>query len=128
MRDLAEPTAPTRSSGEAGPTEWRTPPLWGVADSAPYLHDGRASTLDEAIRLHGGEAEATSERYRKLDGRDRRELLSFLQSLGDRGTEPPPTATRRVSTSFCRSRLRPAIPRCAHRAEMFPRQHLVEWA
>jgi CxxC motif-containing protein (DUF1111 family) len=81
VKDLAERTAPARSSGEAGPTEWRTPPLWGVADSAPYLHDGRASTLDEAIRLHGGEAEATSERYRKLDGRDRRDLLSLLQSL-----------------------------------------------
>ncbi len=81
VKDLAEQTAPARTSGEAGPTEWRTPPLWGVADSAPYLHDGRASTLDEAIRLHGGEAEATSERYRKLDSRDRRELLLFLQSL-----------------------------------------------
>jgi len=28
----------------ARPDEWRTPPLWGVADSAPYLHDGRAAT------------------------------------------------------------------------------------
>ncbi len=81
VKNLAEPTAPTPASGEAGPNEWRTPPLWGVADSAPYLHDGRASTLDQAIRLHGGEADATSERYRKLDARDRRELLSFLQSL-----------------------------------------------
>ncbi len=42
----------------------------------------------------------------------------------DRGTEPPPTATRRISTCFCRSRLRPAIPRCAHRAEMFARKNL----
>lgn len=33
--------------------EWRTPPLWGCADSAPYLHDGRAATLDEAILWHG---------------------------------------------------------------------------
>src|SRR5262245_59501110 len=37
----------------ARPDEWRTPPLWGVADSAPYLHDGRAATLEEAITLHG---------------------------------------------------------------------------
>ena len=22
------------------PDEWKTPPLWGVADSAPYFHDG----------------------------------------------------------------------------------------
>ena len=33
--------------------EWRTPPLWGVRDSAPYLHDGRATTLEEAIAFHG---------------------------------------------------------------------------
>ncbi|HEV3122813.1 MAG TPA: di-heme oxidoredictase family protein, partial [Isosphaeraceae bacterium] len=27
------------------PEEWKTPPLWGVASSAPYFHDGKASTL-----------------------------------------------------------------------------------
>ena len=36
--------------------EWRTPPLWGVRDSAPYMHDGRAETLLEAISMHDGEA------------------------------------------------------------------------
>jgi len=97
VKDLAERTAPARSSGEAGPTEWRTPPLWGVADSAPYLHDGRASTLDEAIRLHGGEADATSERYRKLDARDRRELLLFLQSLTVSPTRHKVAARPRVA-------------------------------
>ena len=35
--------------GPARSSEWRTPPLWGVADSAPYLHDGRAATLEAAI-------------------------------------------------------------------------------
>jgi CxxC motif-containing protein (DUF1111 family) len=67
-------------SGEAGPTEWRTTPLWGVADSAPYLHDGRASTLHEAIILHGGEAEQTSKRYTSLSLGDRQALLAFLHS------------------------------------------------
>jgi CxxC motif-containing protein (DUF1111 family) len=51
-----DPSAKTqerpRPSGPATAAEWRTPPLWGVADSPPYLHDGRASTLDAAIRLH----------------------------------------------------------------------------
>jgi CxxC motif-containing protein (DUF1111 family) len=78
-------------SGEAAPTEWRTPPLWGVADSAPYLHDGRARTLDEAIRLHGGEAAATSERYAKLAHIDRQSLLAFLHSL----TAPPSRRVRK---------------------------------
>ena len=71
----------TQASGEAAATEWRTAPLWGVATSKPYLHDGRADTLDEAIRLHGGEAAATSERYAKLSTIDHNALILFLRSL-----------------------------------------------
>jgi CxxC motif-containing protein (DUF1111 family) len=41
-------------SEQPTPAEWRTAPLWGVADSGPYLHDGRANSLAEAIELHGG--------------------------------------------------------------------------
>jgi CxxC motif-containing protein (DUF1111 family) len=79
--------------GEAGPTEWRTAPLWGVADSAPYLHDGRANTLDEAIRLHGGEAAKTSQRYSELTADDRQCLLAFLHSL----RAPKPRLSRSAS-------------------------------
>ncbi len=61
--------------------EWRTPPLWGLRDSAPYLHDGRAATIDEAIRLHGGEASASAQRYRQLTDRERSLLQGFLLSL-----------------------------------------------
>ena len=68
-------------SGEAGPREWRTPPLWGVETTAPYFHDGRARTLDAAIRLHGGEAEKTSARYTQLHPLQKQALLAFLHSL-----------------------------------------------
>jgi CxxC motif-containing protein (DUF1111 family) len=51
--DLADGLGP----GEAESYEFRTQPLWGVSSTGPYLHDGRASTLDEAIRWHGGEAQ-----------------------------------------------------------------------
>jgi CxxC motif-containing protein (DUF1111 family) len=61
--------------------EWRTPPLWGVADSAPYLHDGRAATLNEAISLHGGEALAAKDRYFHLPDEDRRAVVEFLSCL-----------------------------------------------
>lgn len=61
--------------------EWRTPPLWGVRDSGPYLHNGRAVTLDEAIRLHGGEALASRTRYIELTPSDRRDVIAFLKSL-----------------------------------------------
>ncbi len=80
-------------------TEWRTPPLWGVADSAPYLHDGRAKTLDEAIRLHDGEAAKIASRYAKLDYGERQELLAFLHSLtaGPKLKKRSPTAARRAA-------------------------------
>jgi CxxC motif-containing protein (DUF1111 family) len=63
------------------PYEWRTPPLWGVAHSGPYLHDGRALTLDDAIRMHGGQAEPSARRYRELPEADRRAMMKFLMSL-----------------------------------------------
>ncbi len=69
---------PTRT---AAVEEWRTPPLWGLRDSAPYLHDGRAGTIDEAIRLHGGEAAASAQRYRQLAPREQSSIQSFLLSL-----------------------------------------------
>jgi cytochrome c peroxidase len=61
--------------------EWKTPPLWGVSDSAPYWHDGRAETLKEAILLHGGEADRARAAYQQLDQEDQQSLLGFLQSL-----------------------------------------------
>ncbi|QDV54313.1 di-heme oxidoredictase family protein [Rosistilla oblonga] len=61
--------------------EWRTPPLWGVAGTAPYLHDGRAHSLDEAIRLHGGEATAARNLYLQLPKAQQQDLLHFLASL-----------------------------------------------
>jgi CxxC motif-containing protein (DUF1111 family) len=63
-------------------SEWRTTPLWGVALAGPpFLHDGRAETLAEAILAHGGEALATRERFQVLSAVDRQALLAFLDSL-----------------------------------------------
>jgi CxxC motif-containing protein (DUF1111 family) len=79
--NLADAREQARRSGMATPTEWRTPPLWGVADSTPYLHDGRAHSLDAAIRSHGGESAPTMTRYTRLAATDRRAVLTFLSSL-----------------------------------------------
>src|SRR5207244_11566931 len=38
----------------AGAREWRTPPLWGLRDSAAYLHDGGADIVADAVALRGG--------------------------------------------------------------------------
>ncbi|WP_430454265.1 di-heme oxidoredictase family protein [Rhodopirellula europaea] len=70
-----------RSSWDAMQREWKTPPLWGVADSAPYLHDGRAKTLAEAILWHGGEASQSTRNYARLSDGQKQLLLAFLESL-----------------------------------------------
>jgi CxxC motif-containing protein (DUF1111 family) len=67
--------------GPATPAEWRTPPLWGVADSAPYMHDGRAATLEEAISLHTGQGAASAARFAKLSPAEQIQLVAFLQTL-----------------------------------------------
>ncbi len=61
--------------------EWRTPPLWGLRDSAPYMHDGRAETVLEAISMHDGESAGTRDRFLKLSLADRYAILAFLNTL-----------------------------------------------
>lgn len=63
------------------PEEWKTPPLWGVADSAPYFHDGASPTLDAAIKRHSGDAQAVLDKFRKLSGDDQAAIHAFLGSL-----------------------------------------------
>ena len=68
--------------GAARASEFRTPPLWGVAAmGAAYLHDGRAVSLEQAIDVHGGQAADAAENYGALTSRQRAELLRFLRSL-----------------------------------------------
>ena len=62
-------------------SEFRTQPLWGISLFAPYLHDGRAATLDEATRMHGGESEASRDAYVNLTQTERDDLIAFLRHL-----------------------------------------------
>jgi len=45
------------------PGEWKTPPLWGVADSAPYFHDGQSPTPRAAINRHDGDARQSRKKF-----------------------------------------------------------------
>jgi CxxC motif-containing protein (DUF1111 family) len=76
----SNPNAPPPSDGPQ-PGEWRTPPLWGVADSAPYLHDGRAPTLEKAIELHGGQGTRAARNFASLSKREQGQVIVFLQTL-----------------------------------------------
>jgi len=69
------------SPGSALAGEWRTPPLWGYRDSAPYLHDGRAQNLEEAVALHDGQGKPSSRLFFTLSSVDRSKIEIFLKSL-----------------------------------------------
>lgn len=68
---------------DAASAEWRTAPLVAVSvgEGRRYLHDGRAPTIDAAIRAHGGEAEAARARYDALSEAERSALVAFVESL-----------------------------------------------
>ena len=62
-------------------TQFVTRPLWGIGTTAPYGHDGRSSTLDDAILRHGGEALASRNAYAALAPFQKRSIDAFLNSL-----------------------------------------------
>ncbi len=74
-------------SGLARGNEWRTTPLWGIGlqekvnGHTYFLHDGRARNFTEAIMWHGGEGEASKNKFKNMSRDDRRALVRFLESL-----------------------------------------------
>jgi hypothetical protein len=90
--NLSDPAPPAPSQGtdvlniNTSPQEFMTRPLWGVADTGPWLHDGRAMTLKEAIVMHGdrvsgSEAGPVVEAFEHLSASDQNALVSFLETL-----------------------------------------------
>lgn len=76
------------TEGTALSSEWRTPPLWGLGLSPKsqggvyfLLHDGRAHSIQDAINLHGGEAENSKNNFQNLSQSDKDALIEFLESL-----------------------------------------------
>lgn len=106
LHDMGSGLADNLAEGVASGAEWRTTALWGLghavdvmvrdakandtismAGSADdinrvgFLHDGRARNIDEAIRWHGGEAQAAQLAYIGLSASDKQALIAFLESL-----------------------------------------------
>lgn len=87
LHDMGEELADHRPDFEASGREWRTAPLWGVGRSRKvnpqtrFLHDGRARSIEEAILWHGGEAERAREQYKTLNQTQRKQVLTYLESL-----------------------------------------------
>ena len=84
LHDMGDSLQDGIEMGFASGREFRTAPLWGVLATGPYLHDGRAATLDEAILMHGGEAARSARNYATAETSSQNALLEFLASLGGR--------------------------------------------
>jgi len=80
LHDL-DPDRPTICGPTATPSEVRTARLMGLRFRSMYLHDGRAVSLDGAIREHGGEAAAARARYDELTLAARQYLITWLMTL-----------------------------------------------
>lgn len=87
LHDMGEELADNRPDGSATGREWRTTPLWGLRlmreflnGDAFLLHDGRARSVDEAIRAHGGEGAGARDAYLRLADLDRQALLDFVET------------------------------------------------
>jgi CxxC motif-containing protein (DUF1111 family) len=88
---MGQALAAAQARRGAGKREWRTPPLWGFRDSGPYLHDGRAQTLEQAVAMHGGQGAASAQKFLELSPGERLQVEAFLKSL----VAPPPVQLAR---------------------------------
>jgi CxxC motif-containing protein (DUF1111 family) len=70
-----------QTDSTASPDEMRTPALWGLRLRRPFLHDGSAATIEDAIDRHRGEADLSRQGFKQLDDRSASTLLAFLHSL-----------------------------------------------
>ena len=67
--------------GQARPSEFRTEMLMGLRFRSQFLHDGSAQTAQQAIERHGGEAQFSSDGFKRLSDSDKKALLKFLETL-----------------------------------------------
>jgi subtilisin-like proprotein convertase family protein len=80
--DVGTALADSKNFNQIAANQFITPPLWGVADTAPYLHDGRAPTLADAILQHAGDALAVRNAYAALTADQQAQIVEFLGTLG----------------------------------------------
>lgn len=88
LHDMGSALDDGYTEGSAKTYEWRTPALWGLGLSENsqggnyfLMHDGRARSIEEAILMHGGEAENSKNSFKNLSEQDRKNLIKFLKSL-----------------------------------------------
>src|ERR1043165_9545733 len=58
----------------------RTAPLWGLHLRTSFLHDGTASTIEQAIARNGGQAAASRAAFNALNPQDQSALLAAMKA------------------------------------------------
>ena len=84
IHNMGSGLADNVAQGNAGGDQFRTAPLWGVGQRIFFLHDGRTTSLLNAIEDHassGSEATNVIENFNNLSSSQQQELLDFLRSL-----------------------------------------------
>lgn len=82
LHDMGERADGIGSDGDAAPREMRTAPLWGLhLQQQRFMHDGRARSLEQAIREHEGQGAGAREAFTALGERQRAQLIAFLETL-----------------------------------------------
>jgi CxxC motif-containing protein (DUF1111 family) len=80
--DLGPDNADTLVDEGMPPAHFRTTPLWGLRDHpGPYLHNGSAATLEDAIHRHGGEGTASRDRFEALPPDAKARITTLLKHL-----------------------------------------------
>ena len=75
--------ADSKNFNQIAADQFVTPPLWGIRDSAPYLHDGRARTLLDSILQHGeGDDTNSVNAFKALSADDQQKIVEFMGTLG----------------------------------------------
>jgi CxxC motif-containing protein (DUF1111 family) len=89
IHTMAPTLADGITQGSAGPSQFRTAPLWGLGQRIFFLHDGRDTDLINAITDHcptpsstgGGEACGSVAAFNSLTTAQQQALIDFLRSL-----------------------------------------------
>jgi mono/diheme cytochrome c family protein len=77
--DLNQPATSPRF--RQGNRRFLTRRLWDVGSRAQFFHDGRFTTIRDAVLAHSGEALAQRRAFERLSFNERRSVLLFLASL-----------------------------------------------
>ncbi|HEX8500037.1 MAG TPA: di-heme oxidoredictase family protein [Pyrinomonadaceae bacterium] len=81
LHDVGTGDGIVQNGGQTTRRKVRTAPLWGVRTRTRLMHDGASLTFSEAILRHAGEATSVINNYKLLTATQKRQLITFLESL-----------------------------------------------